>query len=38
MDSENIAELVYLSIKLPDNVNLLESVMLPIEQLYVGRG
>ena len=38
MDSENIAELVYLSIKLPDNVNLLESVMLPIDQLYVGRG
>jgi len=38
MTSESIAELVYLSITLPNNVNLLESVMLPIDQLYLGRG
>ena len=38
MTSESIAELVYLSITLPNNVNLLESVMLPLDQLYLGRG
>ena len=38
MNPESIAELVYLSINLPNNVNLLESVMLPLDQLYLGRG
>ena len=38
MNPESIAELIYLSISLPNNVNLLESIMLPIDQLYIGRG
>ena len=38
MNPESIAELVYLSINFPNNVNLLESVMLPLDQLYLGRG
>jgi len=38
MNPQSIAELVYLSINLPNNVNLLESVMLPLDQLYLGRG
>ena len=38
MEPKDIAELVYLTVKLPSNVNLLESVMLPNTQLYVGRG
>jgi len=35
---ENIAELVFLSANLPNNVNLLESIILPNDQLYIGRG
>ena len=38
MEAQNIAELVFLTVNLPSNVNLLESVMLPNTQLYVGRG
>jgi NADP-dependent 3-hydroxy acid dehydrogenase YdfG len=38
MDPQDIAELVFLTVNLPSNVNLLESVMLPNTQLYVGRG
>ena len=38
MEPKDIAELVYLTTNLPSNVNLLESVMLPNTQLYVGRG
>ena len=38
MEAQDIAELVFLTVNLPSNVNLLESVMLPNTQLYVGRG
>ena len=38
MNPQDIAELVFLTVNLPSNVNLLESVMLPNTQLYVGRG
>tara|TARA_Y100001949_G_C15900368_1_gene292261 strand:+ start:130 stop:858 length:729 start_codon:yes stop_codon:yes gene_type:complete len=38
MEPQDIAELVFLTVNLPSNVNLLESVMLPNTQLYVGRG
>ena len=38
MEPQDIAELVFLTVNLPSNVNLLESVMLPNTQLYAGRG
>ena len=38
MEPQDIAELVFLTVNLPSNVILLESVMLPNTQLYVGRG
>jgi len=38
MEAKDIAELIFLTVNLPSNVNLLESVMLPNTQLYVGRG
>ena len=38
MEPQDIAELVFLTVNLPSNVNLLESVMLPNTQLYIGRG
>lgn len=38
MSMEDIAEVAVLMAELPPNVNLLEAIALPMNQLYVGRG
>ena len=38
MRVEDLAETIVTMAALPGNVNMLESIGLPIEQLYVGRG
>ena len=38
MRVEDLAETIVTMAALPGNVNMLESIVLPIEQLYVGRG
>lgn len=38
MNTETIAEVALLMATLPPHVNMLESIVLPVEQLYVGRG
>ena len=38
MTPENVAEAVLTMATLPDNVNMLEAIMLPVDQLYIGRG
>ena len=38
MAPENVAEAVLTMATLPDNVNMLEAIMLPVDQLYIGRG
>ncbi len=38
MDVENIAQTVLLMATLPEDVNMLKAIVIPNEQLYIGRG
>jgi len=38
MSCDELAETVELMATLPSHVHMLEAIMLPIDQLYVGRG
>ena len=38
MEPEELAEAVVLMASLPPHINMLEAVVLPVEQLYIGRG
>ncbi|MFN3650294.1 MAG: hypothetical protein ACK47B_12015 [Armatimonadota bacterium] len=38
MSCEELAETALLMASLPPHVNMLEAIVLPVEQLYVGRG
>ena len=38
MDTEIQAEAAVLMATLPPNVNLFQAILLPVDQLYIGRG